>query len=66
MTTILSLPEKDAGLLVELTAAFAWENHRARFNHALDMGYGGFSKGSYCLLAEDPEEGRLPRMEVHE
>ena len=41
-------------------------NHRARFNHALGMGYGGFSEGSYCLLAGDSEEGRIPRMEVHE
>ena len=66
MTTILGLPEKDAGLLVELTAAIAWENYRARFNHALGMGYGGFSKGSYCLLAGDSGEGRISRMEVHE
>jgi deazaflavin-dependent oxidoreductase (nitroreductase family) len=41
-------------------------NHRARFNHALGMGYGGFSKGSYCLLAGGSEEWRIPRMEVHE
>ena len=60
------MPEKDAGLLVELTAAIAWENHRASSNHALGMGYGGFSEGSYCLLAGDSEEGRIPRMEVHE
>jgi deazaflavin-dependent oxidoreductase (nitroreductase family) len=44
----------------------AWENHRARFNHALGMGHRGFSKSSYCLLAGDSEEGRLPGMEVHE
>jgi alkylhydroperoxidase family enzyme len=31
----------DEAQLVELTAAIAWENHRARFNHALGMGYGG-------------------------
>jgi len=60
------LPEKDAGLLVELTAAIAWENHRASSNRALGMGYGGFSEGSYCLLAGDSEDGRIPRMEVHE
>jgi hypothetical protein len=66
VTRILGLPEKYAGLLVELTAAIAWENHRTRFNRALGMGYGGFSKGSYCLLAGDSEEGRIPRMEVHE
>src|SRR5215207_5074947 len=56
----------DEAQLVELTAAIAWENHRARFNHALGMGYGGFSEGSYCLLAGDSEEGSIPRMEVHE
>jgi hypothetical protein len=66
VTRIFGLPEKDAGLLVELTAAIAWENYRARFNQALGMGYGGFSEGSYCLLARDSEEGRIPRMEVHE
>ena len=43
--------------MVELTAAIAWENHRARFNHALGMGYQGFSEGSCCLLPEVPEEG---------
>jgi hypothetical protein len=42
---------------VELTAAIAWENQRASFNHALGMDHGGFSKGSYCLLAWDSEEG---------
>ena len=51
---------------MELTAAIAWENQRASFNHALGMDHGGFSKGSYCLLAWDSEEGRIPRMEVHE
>ena len=56
----MSVPE------VLVTGGIAWENHRARFNHALGMGYGGFSEGSYCLLAEDSEEGRIPRMEVHE
>ena len=56
----------DEAQLVELTAAIAWENHRARFNHALGMGYGGFSEGSYCQLAGDSEEGRIPRLEVQE
>ena len=50
----------DEAQMVELTAAIAWENHRARFNHALGMGYQGFSEGSYCLLPEVPEEG-IPR-----
>jgi alkylhydroperoxidase family enzyme len=47
----------DEAQMVELTAAIAWENHRARFNHAFGMGYQGFSEGSYCLLPEVPEEG---------
>lgn len=47
----------DEAQMVELTAAIAWENHRARFNHVLGMGYQGFSGGSYCLLPEVPEEG---------
>jgi hypothetical protein len=51
--------------VVELTAAIAWETYRARFYHALGMGYGSFSKGSYCLLAGDSEEGRGgPRMRL--
>ena len=56
----MSVPE------VLVTGGIAWENHRARFNHALGMGYGGFYQGSYCLLAGDSEEGRIPRMEVHD
>jgi 4-carboxymuconolactone decarboxylase len=36
--------------VVELTAAIAWENYRARFNHALGMEAEGFSKGAYCPL----------------
>ena len=38
--------------LVELTAAIALENFRARFNHAFGMGAQGFSEGSYCALPE--------------
>ncbi len=32
--------------LVELTAAIAWENFRARFNHAFEISSGDFSGGS--------------------
>jgi AhpD family alkylhydroperoxidase len=46
----------DEAQLVELTAAIAWENYRARFNHALGMGYQGFSEGSYCLLPGNPTQ----------
>jgi 4-carboxymuconolactone decarboxylase len=47
----------DEAQMVELTAAVAWENHRARSNHALGMGPQGFSEGSYCLLPEVTGEG---------
>lgn len=36
--------------LVELTATLAWENYRARFDHALGMEAEGFTKGSYCAV----------------
>ncbi len=36
--------------LVELTAAIAWENFRARFDHALAIESQGFSEDAYCPL----------------
>ena len=36
--------------LVELTAALAWENYRARFDHAFGIEAEGFTKGSYCAM----------------
>jgi 4-carboxymuconolactone decarboxylase len=36
--------------LVELTATIAWENYRARFNHAFGIEAEGFSEGAYCAL----------------
>ena len=42
--------------LVELTSCIAWENYRARFNHALEIGSGGFSEGAYCPLPESRPE----------
>jgi len=36
--------------LVELTATIAWENYRARFDHALGIEAEGFTKGSYCAM----------------
>ena len=36
--------------LVELTAALAWENYRARFDHAFGVEAEGFTKGSYCAM----------------
>jgi alkylhydroperoxidase family enzyme len=41
--------------LVELTAAIAWENYRARFDHALGFEAQGFSEGAYCALPERPK-----------
>jgi alkylhydroperoxidase family enzyme len=38
--------------LVELTASIAWENFRARYNHAFGIEAEGFSKTRYCPLPE--------------
>jgi len=35
---------------VELTSALAWENYRARFDHALKIDAEGFSEGAFCPL----------------
>lgn len=42
----------DEAQLVELTAAIALENYRARFNHAFGVESQDFSKGAYCPLPE--------------
>jgi alkylhydroperoxidase family enzyme len=34
--------------LVELTSAIAWENYRARYDHALGMEGENFSEGAVC------------------
>jgi 4-carboxymuconolactone decarboxylase len=36
--------------MVELTSAIAWENYRARFDHALGIEAEGFSAGAVCAL----------------
>lgn len=36
--------------MVELTAMIAWENYRARFDHAFGIEAEGFSEGAYCAL----------------
>jgi len=36
--------------LVELTATLAWENYRARFDHAFGVEAEGFTQDSYCAL----------------
>ena len=40
----------DDAQIVELTSALAWENYRARFDHALKMEAEGFSAGAFCPL----------------
>ena len=37
-------------VLTELTSAIAWENYRARFDHALKVESQGFSEGEFCPL----------------
>ena len=41
--------------MVELTATIAWENYRARFDHALGIEAQGFSAGAYCVRPERPK-----------
>ncbi len=36
--------------LVELTSCIAWENYRARFDHAFGVEAEGFSQGDVCLV----------------
>ncbi len=42
----------DEGQIVELTAEIAWDNWRARFNHALGIEAHGFSEEAYCPIPE--------------
>lgn len=42
--------------LVELTAAIAWENYRARFDHAFGIDTEGFSEANYCALPLRPAQ----------
>src|SRR5580704_4796159 len=41
--------------LVELTGVIAWENFRARFNHAFGIEAQDFSEGAYCVLPAKAE-----------
>jgi alkylhydroperoxidase family enzyme len=36
--------------MVELTSAIAWENYRARFDHAFGIEAEGFSEGAVCAV----------------
>jgi alkylhydroperoxidase family enzyme len=40
----------DVRQLVELTSAIAWENYRARFDHAFGIEAEGFSEGAFCPM----------------
>ena len=42
--------EFDHQQLVELTSCIAWENYRARFDHAFSIEAEGFSDGACCPL----------------
>jgi alkylhydroperoxidase family enzyme len=42
----------DEPQLVELAAAIAWENYRARFNRVFGVGPVGFSSGAVCAVPE--------------
>ena len=42
----------DEAQLVELAAAIAWENYRARFNRVFGVQPAGFGEGAFCALPE--------------
>ena len=42
----------DEAQLVELAAAIAWENYRARFNRVFGVRHVGFCEGAVCALPE--------------
>jgi alkylhydroperoxidase family enzyme len=48
----------DEAQIVELTATIAWENWRARFNHALAIEAHGFTEGAFCPIPERPTGSR--------
>lgn len=47
----------DETQLVELTAAIAWENYRARFNRPFGVKAFGYSTGAFCVLPEHDGRG---------
>ncbi|MGD0296543.1 MAG: hypothetical protein ABSE86_05455 [Bryobacteraceae bacterium] len=50
----------DERQLVELTSAIAWENYRARFDHAFGIEAEGFYKGALCLLPQPETRNKKP------
>jgi len=51
----------DEAQLVELAAAIAWENYRARFNRVFGVQPVGFSEGAFCALPEHSRQPPPPR-----
>jgi alkylhydroperoxidase family enzyme len=43
--------------MVELTSAIAWENYRARFDHAFGIEAEGFSAGAVCPIPAGSHRG---------
>lgn len=50
----------DERQLVELTSAIAWENYRARFDHAFGIEAEGFYRGALCLLPQPETRNQKP------
>ena len=50
----------DEPQLVELAAAIAWENYRARFNRVFGVRSAGFCEGDFCALPEHSRQFPLP------
>jgi 4-carboxymuconolactone decarboxylase len=46
------------GQLVELTSAIAWENYRARFDHAFGIEGENFTEGAVCALPVRVEDSK--------
>lgn len=44
--------------LVELTSAIAWENYRARFDHAFGIEAENFTEGAVCAIPVRADEVR--------
>ncbi len=45
--------------LVELTSAIAWENYRARFDHAFGIEAENFTDGAVCAMPVRPRSTNL-------
>lgn len=64
-TTLIALRRHlDEAQLVELAAALAWENYRARFNRVFGVRAVGFSMGARCALPERPTREDAPRPDL--